>query len=67
MNDRAFDFINALTVLSFALQMMNYQELQTQATTDDIIQEIQKQKQMYLEEILKNQKQILDKLAELSG
>ena len=62
---RGFEFLDILAIMSFMMQVANYQELKSQASTDDIFTEIQKQDQKYLSRILENQEKILNKLSEL--
>lgn len=66
-NDRSLEFLDLLALVSFAMQFSNYKELKSQASTDDIFSELQKQDNEYLARILKNQETILDKLAELTA
>lgn len=66
-NTRGFEFLDILSIISFALQIQNYQELKAQATTDDIFNELQKQDREYLDRIIENQEKILEKLAALDG
>ena len=61
-DDRGFEFLDILAIVSFMMQVANYQELKSQASTDDIFTELQKQDQEYLSRILENQEKILDKL-----
>lgn len=61
-DDRGFEFLDMLAVVSFAMQLANYRELKSQASTDDIFAELQKQDQEYLSRILENQEKILEKL-----
>lgn len=61
-DDRGFEFLDILAIVSFVMQVANYQELKSQASTDDIFTELQKQDQEYLSRILENQKKILEKL-----
>lgn len=56
-----------LAVVSFAMQLANYRELKSQASTDDIFTELQKQDREYLSRILENQEKILNKLSELGA
>lgn len=65
-NARGFEFLDILSIISFALQIQNYQELKAQATTDDIFNELKKQDREYLDRIIENQEKILDKLAALT-
>lgn len=66
-NARGFEFLDILSIISFALQIQNYQELKAQTTTDDIFNELQKQDREYLDQIIENQEKILEKLAALDG
>ena len=61
-DDRGLEFLDVLAVVSFAIQIANYRELKSQASTDDIFAELQKQDQKYLSRILENQEKILEKL-----
>lgn len=61
-NDRGLEFLDVLTIVSFAMQIANYRELKSQASTDDIFSELQRQDNEYLARILENQEKILDKL-----
>lgn len=66
-NDRNLEFLDLLAIVSFVMQFSNYRELKSQASTDDIFSELQKQDNEYLARILKNQEIILAKLAELTA
>ena len=61
-NSVFFDF---LAILSIGLQLQVYEETKRQATTDDLMRELQKQDQEYFKKIIENQNLILEKLAEL--
>lgn len=65
--ENGFEFLDILAIVSFVMQVANYKELRSQATTDDIFSELQKQDSHYLERILENQKIILEKLTALGG
>lgn len=58
-------FLDILTIFSLGLQMAVYEQTQRQATTDDLMKELQKQDREYFEKIINNQNKILEKLAEL--
>ena len=58
-------FLDILTIFSLGLQMAVYEQTQRQATTDDLMRELQKQDREYFEKILENQNRILEKLADL--
>lgn len=66
-DDRWFEFLDMLAVVSFAMQLANYRELKSQASTDDIFTELQKQDREYLSRILQNQEKILNKLSALDA
>lgn len=61
-DDRGFEFLDILAIVSFMMQVANYQELKSQASADDIFAELQKQDREYLSRILENQEKILEKL-----
>ena len=61
-DDRGLEFLDVLAVVSFAMQLANYRELKSQASTDDIFSETQRQDNEYLARILENQEKILEKL-----
>lgn len=58
-------FLDILTVFSVFLQMEVYEQAKRQATTDDLMRELQKQDKEYFERIIENQNKILEKLADL--
>jgi hypothetical protein len=58
-------FLDILTIFSLGLQMAVYEQTQRQATTDDLMRELQKQDREYFEKIIENQNLILQKLADL--
>ena len=66
-DDRGFEFLDMLAIVSFAIQLANYRELKSQASTDDIFSELQRQDNEYLARILENQEKILNKLSELGA
>lgn len=66
-NDRNIDFLDLLTMIGFAMQIMNYQENRNQTNNDDLMEELQTQDRKYLEKIIRNQELILDRLAKLES
>lgn len=62
-NDRLFDL---LSILSIILQLQVYEEQKVQTDNDDIMQELQLQDKKYFEQILKNQKIIIEQLNKLT-
>ena len=65
MNGNNLDFLDMLTILSVALQIMGYQNDMSQSSNDDLMKELQRQDKAYLEQIVDNQNKILEKLADL--
>ena len=64
-NGNDLDFLDVLTILSVALQIMGYQNDMSQSSNDDLMKELQRQDKAYLEKIIENQNKILEKLADL--
>lgn len=65
MQSDNFGFFDILSLLSISLQLQVYEETKKQATTDDLMKELQKQDREYFEKIIENQNLILEKLAKL--
>ena len=65
MRGNNLDFLDVLTILSIALQIMGYQNDMSQSSNDDLMRELQRQDKAYLEKIIENQNKILEKLADL--
>ena len=65
MNGNNLDFLDVLTILTVALQIMGYQNDMSQSSNDDLMKELQRQDKAYLEKIIENQNKILEKLADL--
>ena len=67
MNGREnnLDFLDILTILSVMLQIMGYQNDMSQSSNDDLMSELQRQDKAYLEKIIENENEILEKLADL--
>lgn len=66
MNGRQWSFIDMLTMFDTFLQVADFQMNVQQSSNDDIMQELQHQNKAYLEKIIKNQEEILSKLANIS-
>ena len=64
-NGNNLDFLDMLTILSVALQIMGYQNDMSQSSNDDLMRELQRQDKAYLEKIIENENKILEKLADL--
>ena len=65
MQNGNYDLFDILSLLSISLQLEVYEQNRRQATTDDLMKELQKQDKKYFEKIIENQNLILEKLAEL--
>ena len=65
MNGNNLNFLDVLTILSVALQIMGYQNDMSQSSNDDLMRELQRQDKAYLEKIIENENKILEKLADL--
>ena len=66
-NGNNLDFLDILTILSVALQIMGYRNDMSQSSNDDLMRELQRQDKAYLEKIIENQNKILEKLADLQA
>ena len=51
-NGNNLDFLDVLTILSVALQIMGYQNDMSQSSNDDLMRELQRQDKAYLEKII---------------
>lgn len=60
-----WSFIDMLTTFDTFLQMADFQMNVQQSSNDDIMRELGRQNEKYLEKIIANQEEILKKLAEL--
>lgn len=58
-------FFDLLSLFSIGLQIAVYEQTQRQASTDDLMRELQKQDEKYFKQIIENQNRILEKLADL--
>ena len=65
MSGNNLDFLDMLTILSVALQIMGYRNDMSQSSNDDLMKELQRQDKAYLEKIIENENKILEKLADL--
>ena len=64
-NNNNQGFFDLLALFSVGLQIAVYEQTQRQASTDDLMRELQKQNKEYFEQIIENQNKILQKLADL--
>ena len=65
MQNNNQNFFDILAIISIWLQISVYEQNRMQASTDDLMKELQKQDKEYFEKIIENQNLILEKLAEL--
>lgn len=67
MNNKQWDLLDLISILTVIMQLVNYESDKKSTSNDELMYELQKQNEKYLEEILHNQEMIIDKLAELSS
>ena len=67
MNGNNLDFLDLITILSVALQIMGYQNDMSQSSNDDLMRELQRQDKAYLEKIVEKQNKILSILKDISN
>lgn len=60
-------FLDFLTIFSVGLQVSGYEQNLKQASTDDLMRELQRQDRDYLERIVENQKEIMKILSDLKS
>lgn len=63
MGNRQWTFIDMLTMFDTFLQLADFQMNVQQSSNDDIMRELGRQNNEYLEKIIANQKEILKRLA----
>ena len=60
MNEnQQFEFLDIVTILSFAMQLINQQNIAKQVTTDDLMRELHTQDSKYLQIIVEQNKKII--------
>lgn len=59
------NFFNRLTISDFIMQFITMLWVMEDASNNDLMSELQRQNREYLEKIIKNQEEILSKLADL--
>lgn len=63
MNEnQQFEFLDIINIISFAMQLMNQQNISKQVTSDDIMQELRIQDSKYLQHIMDQNNQIINLL-----
>lgn len=63
-NNNNQNFFDLLALFSVGLQMAVYEETRRQATTDDLMRELQKQDKEYFEKIIEQNNRILSILSQ---
>ena len=64
-NGNNLDFLDMLTILSVMLQITGYRNDMSQSSNDDLMRELQRQDNAYLEKIIENQNEILSILKDI--
>lgn len=68
MNDnQQFELLDILTIVSFAMQLMNQQFFSKQVTSNDIMSELQEQDNKYLKVIIEQNERIINLLETFLG
>lgn len=68
MNEnQQFEWLDIITLISFALQLMNQQNIAKQVTANDLMQELRTQDSEYLQVIIEQNKQIIQLLETALG
>lgn len=67
MNSRGnnLSFLDFLTIFSVGLQVSGFEQNLKQASTDDLMKELQHQNKDYLERVIENQKGIMSILSKI--
>lgn len=64
-NSKQLSWLDLLNVLSMILQVESYEQNLKQTSNDDLLNELQKQDQKYLDKILDNQNKIINLLNDI--
>lgn len=64
--NQQFEFLDILTIISFAMQLLNQQYLSHTVSNDDIMQELRAQDSRYLEQIRGQNNKIIELLQTFS-
>ena len=57
--NQQFEFLDIITIISFAMQLMNQQNIERQATTNDLLHELRTQDSQYLEVLMRQNERII--------
>lgn len=66
-NSKQLSWLDLLNVLSMILQVESYEQNLKQTSNDDLLNELQKQDQEYLNKILDNQNKIINLLNDIAS
>jgi hypothetical protein len=66
-NSKQLSWLDLLTVLSMILQVESYEQNLKQTSNDDLLNELQKQDQEYLDKILENQNKVINLLNDIAS
>jgi hypothetical protein len=66
-NSKQLSWLDLLNVLSMILQVESYEQNLKQTSNDDLLNELQKQDQEYLDKILDNQNKIINLLNDIAS
>lgn len=66
-NSKQLSWLDLLNVLSMILQVESYEQNLKQTSNDDLLSELQKQDQEYLDKILDNQNKIINLLNDIAS
>lgn len=64
-NSKQLSWLDLLTVLSMILQVESYEQNLKQTSNDDLLNELQRQNQEYLDKILDNQNKMINLLNDI--
>lgn len=64
-DNKQLSWLDLLTVLSMILQVESYEQNLRQTSNDDLLNELQRQNQEYLDKILENQSKIINLLNDI--
>lgn len=66
-DNKQLSWLDLLTVLSMILQVESYEQNLKQTSNDDLLNELQKQDQEYLDKILDNQNKVINLLNDIAS
>lgn len=66
-DNKQLSWLDLLTVLSMILQVESYEQNLRQTSNDDLLNELQRQNQEYLDKILENQNKVINLLNDIAS